>query len=77
MTVPKNEVKKKTTLLNNYEKSFQTLKDINNECLEEERAYKHSLHDKEMRMSNLQKTKRQERNTYSNALQEKTSKIRL
>lgn len=56
-------------MFNNYDKTFQSLKDLNNECLNEENTYKKALHDKESKIANLQKTKMKEKNKYSNSLQ--------
>lgn len=54
--------------MNNYEKTFDELKDINQECVAEEKEYKKSLYIKERKMADLQKTKILEKNKNSDSL---------
>ena len=54
--------------MNTYENTLQNVRNINQVCINEDTKYKKSLHDKERKTNELQKTKMQEKNKYSETL---------
>jgi hypothetical protein len=51
--------------LKNYNNNFDSLKTINNKCIEEDETYKKSLYKKQRGLSSINKEKRNEKNKFS------------
>ncbi len=59
-------------MLKNYEKTFENLKKVNNQCVEEDETYKKALYRRERGVSQINKLKRDEKNKFSQNLIIKT-----
>ena len=70
-------MKEKYNLVKNYEKTFESLKKINNQCVEEDETYKKALYRRERGVAHFNKIKRDEKNKYSQNLMLKTGKLML
>jgi len=65
-------VKEKYNMVKNYEKTFEELKKINNQCIEEDETYKKALYRRERGVAHINKMKRNEKNKFSQNLISKT-----
>ena len=61
-------------MLKNYEKTFESLKRQNKECVEEDETYKKALYRRERGVAQINKNKRDEKNKYSHNLIQKKGK---
>ena len=57
--------------MKNYETKFDTLKKINNKCIEEDETYKKALYKRERGLDHFNKEKRNEKNKFSMNLTQK------
>ena len=71
----KTKSMKRTKLVNTYDKNFDKLKQIHEVCNDEDYNFKKSLHDREMKVANIQKAKIKEKHKYSDALQDTSKSI--
>jgi len=58
----------------NYEKTFESLKKTNNQCIEEDETYKKALYRRERGVAQINKVKRDEKNKFCHNLMQKTGK---